>query len=228
MQLALLSDVHSNLQALKAVLDDVHDQDPDEIAFLGDAVGYNAHPQECATLLDETCQTAVLGNHDHAVLHGGEEAFNEAARAGVEHSRDNLDDTGRAFLERMQEQTNLDTVHLVHASPIAPTSDYVFPTTSFEKLEEITQHPTVGEASIIAMGHTHKPFVRQVHDTILLNAGSVGQPRDRDPRACWALIDIQERTVQHRRVSYDIPSAAKAIHQAGLPASLAHRLHRGR
>lgn len=228
MRLALLSDVHSNLHALESVLEDVQASEPDRICFLGDAVGYNAYPQQCVDLLEETCQVAVLGNHDKAVLQGGEEWFNPSARAGVEHSRKQLTDQGIAYLESMVDQTAVDGVHLVHGSPRGPTTEYVFPDAPQEMLEKIAHHPAVKKARVLAMGHTHVPFVRDMGETVLCNVGSVGQPRDGDPRACWALVDSQAASVEFHRVDYDIDAAAEAIHKAHLPSQLATRLYDGR
>lgn len=228
MRLALLSDVHSNLHALEAVLEDVGQADPDRVAFLGDAVGYNALPQACVEALAESCEVAVLGNHDQAVLEGGEEWFNPAARAGVQHSRKQLDEDGIAFLEDMRLQCGFEGVHLVHGSPRGPTTEYVFPDAPGEKLAKIAHHHAVDGAEMVAMGHTHVPFVRKVEGVTLFNVGSVGQPRDGDPRACWTLVDPESREVEHRRVDYDIDAAADAIREAGLPASLGQRLHEGR
>lgn len=226
--LALFSDVHSNVHALEAVLDAVEDASPDALCFLGDAVGYNAFPQESVNLLDKHCDLGVVGNHDQAVLEGGEEWFNPAAQAGVEYSRRKLDKAGLEYLRSLPTQTQYGPVHLVHGSPRAPTTEYVFPETHPEALEEIVRQPSVGRASIVAMGHTHQPFVRALGDDLLVtNVGSVGQPRDGDPRACWALVDTEEPSVEIVRTPYDIESAAKAIVKAGLPRVLAERLYEG-
>lgn len=228
MRLALLSDVHSNLHALQAVLDDVQTTDPEGIGFLGDAVGYNAYPRECVERLRSVCDVAILGNHDKAVLRGGEEWFNPAARAGVEHSRKALDDDGWAFLESMVEQRDFHGVHLVHGSPRGPTTEYVFPEAPGELLEKIAHHPAVEGSIALAMGHTHVPFVRTVGEVTVVNVGSVGQPRDGDPRACWALVETDGVDVELRRVEYDIDGAAQGIRDARLPDRLATRLYEGR
>lgn len=226
-RLALLSDVHANLHALEAVMADVRDQGPDAICFLGDAVGYNAHPRECLRELEATCQVSIQGNHDQAVLEGGEEWFNDAARAGVEHSRRELTDKDLATLASWGRQAEIAGTHLVHASPRAPTTEYVFPDIHPEALEEIVRHPSVGDARIVAMGHTHVPFVKHVAELLVINVGSVGQPRDGDPRACWCLVDTEGPSADHRRVDYDIEGAAQAVRDAGLPARLATRLYDG-
>lgn len=229
MRIAVLSDVHSNLHALEAVLRDIEEVGVDTLAFLGDAVGYNAHPQQCVELLSEHAEVAVLGNHDDAVLSGGEEWFNEAARAGVEHSRRELDDLARGYLSKLPLQASFHGIHLVHGSPRNPTTEYVFPDTHPEALEEIVRHPSVGEDDrIVAMGHTHVPFVREVTELVVTNVGSVGQPRDGDPRACYAIIEPDTLDVTHRRVPYDVEAAADAVRKAGLPTMLAERLAEGR
>lgn len=228
MRLALLSDVHSNLHALRAVLEDVEETAPDTVAFLGDAVGYNAYPQECVDRLADACEVAILGNHDKAVLQGGEEWFNPAARAGVEHSRKQLTKDGIGYLESMVEQADLHGVHLVHGSPRGPTTEYVFPDAPQEMLEKIAHHPAVQGCNLLAMGHTHVPFVQTVGDIVITNVGSVGQPRDGDPRACWALVDTESLDVELRRVEYDIDAAAAGVREARLPDRLATRLYEGR
>ncbi|PSG96184.1 metallophosphoesterase [Thermoplasmatales archaeon SW_10_69_26] len=228
MRVALLSDVHSNVHALRAVLDDIDRVAPDEIAFLGDAVGYNAHPGECLELLRERCGAMVLGNHDEAVVEGGEELFTAAARAGVEHSRDRLDAEAMAFLREVPRQTEIDGIHLVHGSPRGPTTEYVFPDTHPESLQQIVDHPSVGDAALVAMGHTHVPFVRDIDGLTVLNVGSVGQPRDGDPRPCWALVDTDGPEVEIRRVEYDIEAAVADVRKADLPARTATRLYEGR
>lgn len=225
---ALLSDVHSNMQALGAVFEDVDEVNPDRIAFLGDAVGYNAHPAECLSMLRDRCSAMILGNHDEAVAEGGEEWFNRAARAGVEYSRTALDADAISFLRSLPTQTEVANIHLVHGSPRGPTTEYVFPDTHPEALEQMVNHPSVGDVEMIAMGHTHVPFVREIAGLTVLNVGSVGQPRDGDPRASWALVDTESREVDIRRVEYDIQSAVEAVKKANLPARSAARLYEGR
>jgi putative phosphoesterase len=228
MRVGLLSDVHSNIHALRAVLEDVDRVEPDQLGFLGDAVGYNAYPAECLAGLRERCDVLILGNHDEAVVEGGEEWFNSAARSGVEHSREELDADAVSFLRELPEQTQIADIHLVHGSPRGPTTEYVFPDTHPEALEQMVHHPSVGDVSMVAMGHTHVPFVREVGDLTAFNVGSVGQPRDGDPRACWTLVDTATGEVEARRVEYDIDAAAEAVRKAGLPGRTASRLYEGR
>lgn len=216
------------MHALRSVLEDVDRTDPDEVAFLGDAVGYNAYPGECLSILRERCDAMILGNHDEAVVEGGEEWFNPAARAGVEHSREKLDADAVSFLRGLPMQTEIAGIHLVHGSPRGPTTEYVFPDTHPEALEQMVHHPSVGDVSLVAMGHTHVPFVREIDGLTAVNVGSAGQPRDGDPRACWALVETDPVDVEIRRVEYDIEAAVEAVRKAKLPARTATRLYEGR
>lgn len=216
------------MHALRSVLEDVDRTDPDEVAFLGDAVGYNAYPGECLSILRERCDAMILGNHDEAVAEGGEDLFNPAARAGVKYSRKRLEADDISFLRDLPRQTEIDGIHIVHGSPRGPTTEYVFPDTHPESLEQIVHHPSVGDVAIVAMGHTHIPFVREVEGLTVINVGSVGQPRDGDPRASWALVDPEGPEVEIRRVEYDIEAAVEAVRKAKLPARTATRLYEGR
>lgn len=226
-RLAVLSDVHSNLHALEAVLDDVEEEDVAATVFLGDAVGYNAYPAACLDRLRSSCSTMVRGNHDHAVVERDASLFNPAAQAGIAHSREHLNEDDVRFLADLPLQAEVERVHLVHGSPADPLHEYVYRHDE-QRLRQLIAHPSVGEAKVIAMGHTHVPFVGEAEGTMVVNPGSVGQPRDGDSRSSWALVETEGPTAKIRRTAYDVEEAAAAVREADLPTHSAERLLRGR
>lgn len=223
-RLAVISDVHSNLHALQAVLDAITADDVDEIVCLGDTVGYAAHPAECLDLVREEASLVLLGNHDHAVAADEPYAFNPHARAGVEHSRKVLDDDAITYLEKLEPLVRRDDVCYVHGSPRQPIREYVFPDTPSPDLEEIAEE---ARSAFLLLGHTHVPMQLEVDGVRILNPGSVGQPRDGDVRASYALFDPDAGTWEPRRVDYDVEAAVDAIREAGLPAFNGERLKAG-
>lgn len=242
MTYAVLGDIHANLQALTAVLDDVESRDVDAILSLGDVVGYGGDPIACLDLVRERCVAVVKGNHDAMIAESGPlTGINAWAEAATLWTRLELDDARRAWLDA------LPLVHcpepgllLAHGSPADPER--------WPYLELIVTVHAAFEAMsepVCIVGHTHRPrhytargervVGRDLQDGPLepdarhiLNAGSVGQPRDGDPRAAWLLYDAKTRRVELRRVPYDIDGAAAAIRRAGLPDALAERLADGR
>lgn len=251
MRIAILSDVHANLHALKAVAKDVEDQRIDETWSLGDVVGYGGHPQEALAWVESHAHLTLKGNHDEAVATGEMQWFNPMAANAARHHAQLLTPPERARMygwpERMEREIDGAKILAVHASPDDPLHEYVQPQDARFSLRRWE-----GRARVILMGHTHRPFVarleadeksawngvhflesfretRDVREPLLLvNPGSVGQPRDADPRASYAVLDTKARTVELRRVQYDIESAAQAILKAGLDQLLALRLYEGR
>jgi diadenosine tetraphosphatase ApaH/serine/threonine PP2A family protein phosphatase len=243
---AVLSDIHSNRQALEAVLAAVEEAGVDEVWCLGDMVGYGADPDDCTALVRERCRTCLAGNHDLAVLGALDiKAFSEGAAAAVAWTRENVNDGTLEFLASLDPAGAREGVGLFHASPRDPVWEYVLASdqaeAGFEAMEE-----RVG-----LIGHSHSAlfFVRDpgarhnypqgaraddgeeielAENEWLLNPGSVGQPRDGDPRAAWLELDTTAWTARWHRVAYDVEGAAAAIQAAGLPAALAERLEVGR
>ena len=236
MRVAVLSDIHSNLIALDAVL--AHAGSFDAVWHLGDIVGYGPEPDAVVARLVEVDAMGVRGNHDAAALGGPEIAwFNSDARAAAEWTRDTIAPTTRAWLEAQPLRREVDTMTLVHGSPRDPLREYIASLGSaVANLAELTT--TYG-----LHGHTHVPiaFIDDGADldvlepddgtTIvlderptLLNPGSVGQPRDGDPRAAYLILDTDALTVTWHRVGYDIATVQAAIRAAGLPRRLADRL----
>jgi putative phosphoesterase len=230
LRLLVVSDIHSNLTALERVLDDAGGFDA--VICAGDIVGYGPDPGECVEKLKGLAVRAVAGNHDVGVTMGERPTshFNVHAAAAVEINRRLLNLTQLRWLERLQKglDTNIEGVKVsaYHGSPDRPIWEYVFP--SEAKLRAAEFFETTG-ADLLILGHTHIPFVYRLDYRVLLNPGSVGQPRDGDPRASYILVDIAEGRIEvtHRRVEYDIESVASRIHRLGIPEILAVRLFSG-
>ena len=251
MRYAVLSDIHGNLEALTAVLEALASERIDRYLCLGDVMGYGADPVACLARL-QTCDAVIVaGNHDVACVGKLDLAwFNEAARAAVLWTRDRLSVTDLDALRRLPLTTTLDPFTLVHGTLRHPER--------FEYLVDIAQAvDTAGVCRTLMclMGHTHLPccleydrihrrFVRILTTAeelarvefsddaqsmrYIVNPGSVGQPRDGDPRASCAVIDTTLKELSIHRVAYDIAAAQRKIREAGLPEFLADRLAVGR
>jgi diadenosine tetraphosphatase ApaH/serine/threonine PP2A family protein phosphatase len=243
---AVLSDIHANRHALEAVLAAVEEAGVDEVWCLGDMVGYGAEPDACTALVRERCSTCLVGNHDLALLGALDiSTFSEAAATAVEWTRANVNEETLEFLGGLDPTASQSGVGLFHASPRDPVWEYVLSTDQAEAGFE-AQEERVG-----LIGHSHIAlfFVRtpgarpgyaqgaQAMDGAeieiaegdwLLNPGSVGQPRDGDPRAAWLELDTERWLARYHRVPYEIEGAAEAILAAGLPSVLAERLQVGR
>ena len=246
MRVAVLSDIHSNRQALEAVLATVEEAGVDQAWCLGDMVGYGADPDACTALVRERCDTCLVGNHDLAVLGALDiSTFSETAAAAVEWTRENVAEETLAFLGELEPTASLQGVGLFHASPRDPIWEYVISTDQAEAgLDAQEERVGLIGHSHIALFFCRDPNGRpgyaqgaQAEDGLgielpdgqwLLNPGSVGQPRDGDPRAAWLELDTAAWTARWHRVEYDIAAAATAIRAAGLPPALADRLEVGR
>ncbi|WP_311170264.1 metallophosphoesterase family protein [Halobellus ordinarius] len=219
MQVAVISDIHSNKVAFDAVLDDL--PDVDAVVCAGDVVGYNPWPAECVAAVRNGEIPTVMGNHDRAASSGTAFRFNSMAAAGVEHARDRLDDDAIAWLADLPDtRTVLDgRLKLVHGHPDDPDR-YTYP-------EEFSPS-MLDDEDVLVMGHTHVQGHEIFDDGIVMNPGSVGQPRDSDPRAAYALVDLDDLSVEERRVGYDIDSVMEAVKEADLPDRIGERLYDGR
>jgi diadenosine tetraphosphatase ApaH/serine/threonine PP2A family protein phosphatase len=238
-QYALVSDIHSNLEALEAVLADIAGQAVDEILCLGDLVGYGADPNECTRRIGDLTSHVVSGNHDSAVVGQTDIShFNPHARRAVAWTAEIIDPEQARYLSRRPFVDRIDDLLLVHATPSEPDAWNYLLTAPAARAE----FGSFSE-SICFIGHSHQPIFfcsdGAVHSgktdrltcdpglRYIVNIGSVGQPRDGDPRSCYAIYDADRRVVQLRRVAYDIKSAQRKILKAGLPPVLAARLSRG-
>jgi diadenosine tetraphosphatase ApaH/serine/threonine PP2A family protein phosphatase len=243
----VISDVHSNLPALEAVLESIDAVGPEEIWCLGDIVGYGAQPDACTALVRERCAVSLNGNHDLAVTGAIDAAtFSESARAAVDWTRAHIAPETLEFLGGLSPEGAREGFGLFHASPRDPIWEYVLSIDQAEAgLDEQSERICLIGHSHVALFFTRPPSTgrrsfasgAQAGDNDLLdlaegewllNPGSVGQPRDGDPRAAWLEIDTDDRTARYHRVRYDAVAAGAAILEAGLPTALAERLQVGR
>ena len=217
MLVGVLSDIHGNKPALDAVLADM--PDVDALVCAGDVVGYNPWPAECVDLLREREVPTVMGNHDRAVVTDTGFGFNSMAGAGVRYAREQLTDAQLAWLDDLPTERAVDGMELVHGHPDDPDR-YTHPAMFSGSL--------LGEEDALVMGHTHVQHHEEYADGVVLNPGSVGQPRDGDPDAAYALLDTERSEVTERRVPYDIDAVVDAVEEADLPSEIGTRLRKGR
>ena len=219
MRIGVISDVHANRVALEAVLADM--PTVDELICAGDIVGYNPWPGAVLKTIRERNVPTVQGNHDRMLASGRNFPGNEMARAGIRHARAELSEAAIEYLRELPAERRLfdGRVKMVHGHPEDPDR-YTYPEEFGAEL--------LGEESILVLGHTHVQHVAETTDGIVLNPGSVGQPRDRNPKAAYALIDLEQMAVELRRVTYDISQVERAVAEADLPLRTAERLRDGR
>lgn len=247
---AVISDIHGNLHALEAVLAEIARMGISKIICLGDVVGYGPFPDRCIDLVIKCCSTAIRGNHDDAVINPQlEEEFNGPAKEAIAWSRGVLGPLHLDALCRLREiEHPHESVMCVHDCPVAAATDYVYDTHIAAIAFGGVNTP------ICLLGHTHVPMVFEAppaddskgeltaRDVVahvtpdgepialaqdrryICNPGSVGQPRDADPRASFAVLDLDQHTFTVHRTDYDIDAARLATQQAGLPTVLADRL----
>lgn len=241
MKVAVISDVHGNDVALEAVLKAVERENVDELWFLGDAVDYGARPERCVDLLRRHADLALAGNHDLAVLGKTSLAnFRRDLLDCIAWTKEQLSDESAAWLASKSCSAERGPVGLYHGSPRDPVWEYVIDTDLMRRALEQTDH------QIVLVGHSHlafamrfngtqvigdeyspdKPFVIADH-RFVINPGSVGQPRDRDPRASFLVLDLGRGTGRFHRAEYDIAAAEKAILEAGITPLFASRLWYG-
>jgi predicted phosphodiesterase len=242
MQVAVISDVHGNRHAFEATLEAVADSEAAELWCLGDLVGYGAEPDACVELARRHTAVCLAGNHDMAVT--GElplEEFSRGASLAAEWTREVMNQDNVDFLKALSPQAREGTLGLYHASPRDPVWEYVLSTL----LAELCMDAQEQRVCLIGHSHVALSFVRLGGEPAtgeprrdgervdlgsgewLLNPGSVGQPRDGDPRAGWLLLDTDAMAASFHRAEYDIAGAAAAIRAARLPDSLAERLEYG-
>ncbi len=241
MRVAVISDVHGNARALEAVLAELDGEQPDAIWCLGDTVGYGARPNECCTRVEERADLCLAGNHDLVVSGAlSLEEFSHDAAEAARWSRERLTDEARAFLDRLEPAAEAEGLELFHASPRDPVWEYVLSEPVALAALALTTAPVVlvGHSHVaLALGLVDRRLVGGLapdgagvdfsHMRWLLNPGSVGQPRDGDPRAAYLLLDLERRLAEFRRVPYDVAGTQQEIRAAGLPETLAVRLERG-
>ena len=242
MRYAILADIHSNLSAFKAVIDDLNSRGGfQRIWCLGDVVGYGPEPHECIRLLNEYDNLCVAGNHDWACIGKlSNSIFNPIAAEACEWTGQQLNDVEINYLATLPEMITDGDFTLVHGSPRNPLTEYLFSDIDAE------QNLAYFDTPYCLIGHSHVPMIFEKNDTVIftrlmegvpvqlgknrliINPGGVGQPRDNDPRAAYAVYDGDSGTIEHFRVEYDINLTQEKMRQAGLPETLITRLDYGR
>lgn len=219
MEIGVLSDIHGNKVALEAVLADM--PSVDALVCAGDVVGYNPWHAECVEAMRERDVPTVMGNHDRAVVGETSFGFNSMAGAGVQHARETLSDEHIEWLADCPESQRVfdGRVKLVHSHP-ERRDHYTYP-------EEFSPR-LLGDEDVLVLGHTHIQHHESYEEGIVMNPGSVGQPRDGDPRAAYAVLDLGEMAVTEHRTPYDIERVQEAVDREGLPSRIGNRLEEGR
>ena len=236
MKIRIISDIHSNFDALQAILADPPGSSASATFCLGDIVGYGAEPSRCIEKVRDVSDIVVIGNHDAGVVERTPlDWFNRPGASALIWTETVLSDEEKEWLSSLPYSAEFDEFFLCHSSPADPGS-WIYVLRSGQAISAVSARSDF----ISLIGHTHIPGCWTADGNYtdspkgdfsqirLVNAGSVGQPRDRDPRAAYLLIDTERRTWEHRRVEYDIDSAAEKIRNAMLPAILWERLYKGR
>jgi diadenosine tetraphosphatase ApaH/serine/threonine PP2A family protein phosphatase len=244
MRIGIFSDVHANIEALSAVVEALAEETIDKHVCLGDTVGYGASPNECCDVVRQLSEATVLGNHDAAVAGRMDYSYYyDAARSVLDNHAAVLSDENMAWLQRLPYRYPMDdlAMQLCHGSPINPEEfDYVFaPEQARELLPHVSSLPKV---TFIGHSHLAKVFALENDDvaevtatkfklrpeaTYIISVGSVGQPRDYDNRACYAIYDTERQEFELRRIEYDIESAAQKIFELRLSRNFGNRLFIG-
>lgn len=252
MKRAIISDIHANLEALTEVLNRIREVKVDEIICLGDIVGYGPDPIKCLDIVMDNCQLTILGNHDQATIFDPE-GFNPIAMNAIYWTREQLEkedanlalsDRRWDFLGELPRRHDEGEYLFVHGSPRDPTNEYVFPETIYEK--ELLKMLMSRFERYCFQGHTHIPgqftesgsfltpderdnFFQLGDEKCMFNVGSVGQPRDGNPKSCFVVLDTDEKTVEYHRVEYDTQLTRQKIHDTpDLDNMLGDRLVAGR
>lgn len=245
MAIAIVSDIHGNIEALEAVMADIKDRGIKKIYCLGDIVGYGPKPAECLRIAMDKFDLILQGNHEWGIFNEVEMYFNSIAVEGIYHSRNELNEKELSFIKELKPGKLFAPQLFVHGSVRNPLMDYV---------RDVTEDGHEGYMKLIAtiredfngfdtcfVGHNHKPFLGTEYGVIhphegmnkfqtigqkaYVCVGSVGQPRDRDPRSCYVIFDGNQ--VEYVRVKYDVTITSNQILQAGLPEFLASRILQG-
>ena len=241
MKYAILSDIHSNLEALQVVLGHAREQGCTHYVCLGDIVGYGPNPRECLHIIRELNCPTVMGNHDeYCATELDLAGFNPMAADAIKWTRDQLADEEKAWLRALRYVRTIEGFTIVHATLDLPEKwAYVF-----DRLAAAASF-NYQHTGVCFNGHTHVPiaFVRghagiqaglytrikvEIGKKYFINVGSIGQPRDRNPKAAYVIFDLVNNMIELHRLDYNVEATQKKIHHAGLPASLADRLAHGR
>lgn len=236
MPIAIISDIHGNLEALEQVFRYVESQKIEKIYCLGDVVGYGPNPNECVEKVRRRCEIVLMGNHDYAAIGKANiDYFNQYAREAALWTRQTLSEENHAYLQGLPFTHQNDEMIMVHASPTNPKHWY-YVLSRHEA--EIEMHAF--NQPLCFIGHSHVPLIYGLNGMFkgevynfeqsqkyIVNVGSVGQPRDGDPRACLVIFDEEARSLRYVRLEYDVQKTYKKIIKAKLPQFLAERLLKG-
>ena len=253
MRTAIISDIHANLEALRVVLDDIDQRSVDRIICLGDVLGYGPNPVECVDLVTERCEWSLMGNHDFGVLYEPTN-FNLAAEQAAYWTRSRFDDESDRsaaarrweFLGRLRVRVGFGEFLCVHGTPRRPINEYLFPEDALNspvKMQQIFERVD----RFCLVGHTHVPgvftdepdfyppddldgvYALNENEKAIINPGSVGQPRDLDPRSSYAILDEERRQIEFTRLPYDVEATVSKIKAVPeLTDWLGERLREGR
>ena len=238
----ICSDIHSNATAFEAVLQSMRENGVERRVCLGDIVGYGVDTDECVDLVKKNMDVCLIGNHDSvAVKYESSVGFNPYAKQAIEWTQKNLSKESVAYIRSLPYIYEENDICFVHASPLSP-ADWVYVTDLEDALNAFDHF----SERYCFVGHTHSPviiasrplaipkildeyeYVIANTERLLVNVGSVGQPRDRDPRACWCLLDTETKCVRLIRVEYDIRETQNRMKKQGMPSFLIDRLSVGR
>lgn len=236
MPIAIISDIHGNLEALEKVFKYIDAQKIEKVYCLGDVVGYGPNPNECVEMVRQRCEIVLMGNHDYAAIGKANiDYFNQYAREAVLWTREMLSDENHEYLQSLPFTHQNDDLLMVHASPTNPKHWYYV----------LSQHEAQIEMHAFSqplcfIGHSHVPVIYNMKDIFkkesfnfeqsqkyIVNVGSVGQPRDGDHRSCFAIYDQDENSINYVRLDYNKEKTYKKIIKAKLPLFLADRLLKG-
>jgi putative phosphoesterase len=233
-RVAVITDIHANLPALQSALAEVDAQEVDSVYCGGDLVGYGPHPNEVCALIEDRKIPTIYGNYDYAIardLHDCGCAYRdphdrEIGQLSVEWTLQSTNERSRRFMHDLPFDLRFELggkrVRLVHGSP-RKVNEYLFedkPARTFERIAALA------DCDILLFGHTHKPWTHECGGVLFVNCGSVGKPKDGDPRASYAVLDATDKgiTVSIERVSYDALAVAREMRKVGLPDELADKL----
>lgn len=219
MRIGVISDVHGNKIALDEVLSDM--SDVDRIVCCGDIIGYGPRPQECVETVREKCDVYVRGNHDRDVARPERYMKGSGVYEGLMHARKELDEEQLEWVTGLDRKNVLEGYQIVHSHPEV-VDKYVYP----REFVDVSDHVDEEKHGLL-LGHTHHQHAEKHNGNIIMNPGSVGQPRDGDVRAAYGIIESDGSSYELHRVSYDIQKVQDQIEEAGLPSKNGNRLGRG-
>lgn len=241
MKYAIISDIHGNLEALESALLEIEKTQVDSILCLGDIVGYGPNPNECVAKIKEISDVCLAGNHDYAPLGRLDLAyFNPWAKDAINWTAERLSPDSKQFLTELPLKMEVDGFTIVHATPATP-DEWNYITTIGDAVRNFTEF----KGQICFIGHSHVPMVVSVDENdeyrlikksafniekgmrYIINVGSIGQPRDLNPKASFGIYDNESKTYELKRVDYDLSQTQSKIRESGLPEFLAERLESG-